>query len=154
MIVFLDSGVLGKITSPARNGEVKECKVWFETLLARGVYFVTSDICGDEVRRSLVLETLKGKEAKGIRLLEDLRGVDFLPVDKNVSFRASQIWAESQFLGKPLTDPKKLDIDAIVCAHWQILNEENPGRYVIIATTNLRHLNRFAEAEEWQNIRL
>lgn len=149
--------MLGEVASPARGQEVKECKVWFEKLLARGAYFVTSDICEYEVRRSLVLETIKGKEVEGIRLLEDLRAegaVEFLPVDRNVLFISSQIWAESQISGQPLTDPEKLGIDAIVCAHWQILNEENPGRYVIIATTNLRHLDRLAEAEELQNIEL
>ena len=30
--------------------------------------------------------------------------------------------------------------------------EEYPGRYIVIATTNVGHLSRFSEAKEWQDI--
>ncbi|HEY9298714.1 MAG TPA: hypothetical protein VIQ31_20615 [Phormidium sp.] len=34
----------------------------------------------------------------------------------------------------------------------QILKEEYLGRYLVIATTNVKHLSQFAEAREWRSI--
>jgi hypothetical protein len=51
MIVFLDSGVLGLLSSPYQQGEARECGEWLYKLLARSVYVVSSDICDYEVRR-------------------------------------------------------------------------------------------------------
>jgi len=34
MIVFLDTGVLGLVSSPSNKGEARECKEWFYRLLA------------------------------------------------------------------------------------------------------------------------
>ena len=55
MIVFLDSGVLGLLSSPRDTGEAGDCKEWFFRLLSRSVYIVTSDLCDYEVRRGLIL---------------------------------------------------------------------------------------------------
>ncbi|WP_269086186.1 hypothetical protein [[Phormidium ambiguum] IAM M-71] len=40
----------------------------------------------------------------------------------------------------------------IVSAHWRLLMQEFPGRYVVVATTNVKHLQIFTQAEKWQNI--
>ena len=45
-------------------------------------------------------------------------------------------------------------IDMIICSHWQQLKEEFPGRYIVIATTNVKHLSCFAEAKTWKDIKL
>ena len=45
-----------------------------------------------------------------------------------------------------------IDVDMIISAHWQLLQAEFPGRYVVVSTTNIRHLQRFAEAQEWREI--
>jgi hypothetical protein len=37
-------------------------------------------------------------------------------------------------------------------AQWQLLTEEYPGQYIVIATTNVKHLGRFTQAKKWQNI--
>jgi hypothetical protein len=42
MIVFLDTGVLGLVTSLSNKGDARECKEWFYRLLARGIYVITS----------------------------------------------------------------------------------------------------------------
>ncbi len=52
----------------------------------------------------------------------------------------------------PTADDMSLDADVIICAQYQLLAEEYPGRYVVIATTNVKHLSRFTEAKEWPNI--
>jgi hypothetical protein len=40
MIVFIDTGVLGKLSNPNKLLETLECQIWFERILAKGVYFV------------------------------------------------------------------------------------------------------------------
>jgi hypothetical protein len=47
---------------------------------------------------------------------------------------------------------KSLDADIIICAQYKLLEREYPSRYIVIATTNVKHLSRFAEAKEWQEI--
>ena len=65
-------------------------------------------------------------------------------------------------------DEKSLDADVIICAQYKLLEKEYPGRYIVntgvkqaefisafppvIATTNVDHLSRFAEAKEWHDI--
>ncbi|MDV3000270.1 MAG: hypothetical protein N5P05_001876 [Chroococcopsis gigantea SAG 12.99] len=63
MIVFLDTGVLSLVSSPSERQEVKDSQRWLSGAIARSVYVITSDICDYEVRRSLILEELKGVHA-------------------------------------------------------------------------------------------
>ncbi len=42
MIVFLDSGVLGLLTNPNKEGQPLLCENWLYSLLAKGVYVVSS----------------------------------------------------------------------------------------------------------------
>jgi hypothetical protein len=55
-IVFLDTGIIGLITSPRKQGIALECEQWVLGLLAKGVNIVSSEICDYEVRRNLILE--------------------------------------------------------------------------------------------------
>jgi hypothetical protein len=54
--------------------------------------------------------------------------------------------------GQPTASDQSLDADLIICATWRILTMAEPGRYSVIATTNVKHLGRFAVAEKWQEI--
>ncbi|MGK7929451.1 MAG: type II toxin-antitoxin system VapC family toxin [Spirulina sp.] len=153
MIVFLDTNILGKLSNPNQLQEALECQSWCERLLARGVYFVSSELCFYELQRSLILAVKAGGTSKGIEKLKLLGNfIDFLDVDRNVAELAAEIWAEARLQGQPTADEKNIDIDMIIVAHWRLLTESFPGRYVVISTTNMRHLQLFAEAEEWQNI--
>ncbi|MDJ1170739.1 hypothetical protein PMG71_15005 [Roseofilum sp. BLCC_M154] len=72
----------------------------------------------------------------------------------NVLYRAAEIWSEAQLQGQPTAPRQALDIDLIISAHYQILQEEYPGRYVVIATKNIKHLSRFSTARDWKDIKL
>jgi hypothetical protein len=48
----------------------------------------------------------------------------------------------------------RLDADLIICATAQSLAQKYPGRNVIVATTNVKHLSRFVAAATWQEITL
>lgn len=155
MIVFLDTGVLGLVTSPSNKGDVRECKEWFYRLLARGIYVITSDICEYEVRRSLILASFINKIVQGIENIDELQQViDFLPLTKAVMKKASLLWAEARSQGISTADDKNIDADIIIAAQWQLLTEEFPGRYIVIATTNVKHLKRFTEANFCKDINL
>ena len=149
MIVFLDSGVLHTLISNSKVKEVIDCQNWFYYLLSRSALIVTSAICNYEVKRELVRRNNVG-EINNLNQLKKL--IDYLPVDEPTLDLAAELWAEARNQGIPTADNLSLDADVIICAQYQLLTRKYPGRYVVIATTNVKHLSRFAEAQEWQNI--
>lgn len=151
MIVFLDSGVLHTLISNSKVKEVIDCQNWFYYLLSRSALIVTSAICNYEVKRELVRRNNVG-EINNLNQLKKL--IDSLPVDEPTLDLAAELWAEARNQGIPTADNLSLDADVIICAQYQLLARKYPGRYVVIATTNVKHLSRFAEAQEWQNIKL
>ena len=153
MIVFIDSGILGKLSNPNRTEETIAVNNWLFSLLGKGVYVVSSHICDYEVRRSLILESLRKPNIDSIQELDDLDNyLTFLPLTNEVMKEAAGIWAEARIQGMPTADEKSLDADVIICAQYKLLEKEYPGRYIVIATTNVDHLSRFAEAKEWNDI--
>lgn len=154
MIVFLDSGVLGQIVNPNQVGGINDCLEWLYGLMAKGVDVRSSELCDYEVRRSLILETRSKPYSNSLYNLNALQQfITFLSVASEVLLQAAEIWASARSQGIPTADNKSLDADVIICAHWQILKEEFPGRYVVIATGNVKHLSRFAEAKNWREIK-
>jgi predicted nucleic acid-binding protein len=153
MIVFIDSGVLGQICNPNISNETTAVKEWLFKQLSRGVRVVSSDICDYEVRRGLILSNQKKPTLQGIEKLDEIQQlIEFLPVDRTTLLIAAQLWADARSSGQPTADDRSLDADLIICATWQLLAIEQPGRYAIVATTNVKHLSRFAVADRWQNI--
>lgn len=153
MIVLIDSGVLGKLCNPNSSLEVEAARERLYTLLAKGIYVISSQICDYEVRRSLILNSMRGLSSEGINNLNKLSEfIDFLPINEDVFKEAAKLWAEARIQGTPTADDKSLDADIIICAQYKILEQEYPGRYIVIATTNVKHLSRFTEAKEWQEI--
>ncbi|MDJ0593363.1 MAG: type II toxin-antitoxin system VapC family toxin [Pleurocapsa sp. MO_226.B13] len=150
MIVILDSGVLHTLISTSKVKEVTDCQDWFYYLLSRSALVVTSAICNYEVKRELI----RRKKAPEINNLNQLKTlIELLPIDEPTLELAAELWAEARNRGLPSADDLSLDADVIICAQYQLLAEEYPGRYVVIATTNVSHLSHFTEAKEWQDIK-
>jgi hypothetical protein len=159
MIVFLDSNILGLISNTnSLFDECQQCEKWFYTLSSRGVRFITSDICDYEVRRGLIGSLIRsGKPSPGIDVLDALRMdgfLEFLSVSKESLNLAANLWARASNEGLTTRDDKNIDVDIIISAQYQILEEEYPGQRVVVATTNLKHLSRFCDAARWQDIKL
>lgn len=153
MIVFIDSGVLGKLCNPNRTEETISVNDWLFSLLSKGVFVVSSYICDYEVRRSLILDSLRNPNINSIEDLDEIKKlVTFFPISSKVMIEAASLWAEARIQGVPTADNKSLDADIIICAQYKLLEQEYPGRYIVIATTNVKHLSRFTEAKEWQEI--
>jgi predicted nucleic acid-binding protein len=154
-IIFLDTGILGSVTSPRKQGLALECEQWMLGLLAKGVNIVSSEICDYEIRRNLILETNLKSKAQSLDSLRELESIiTFLPITKLVLRTAAELWAEARLNGMPTADNLRLDADAIICAQWRLISAEYPGQICIMATTNVKHMSRFTVAEEWQNIRV
>lgn len=150
MIVLLDAGVLSLLASPNTSPEVYQCTNWLYSLLSKGVYVVVSQISDYEVRREFVRI-----KSKGIQKLDALKNaVDFLPITEEVMLKAAELWAEAREQNQPTANNQNLDADMILSAQWRVLKDEFPGRYVVVATYNLRHLKQFTEAQEWKDIRI
>ncbi|MBD2483480.1 type II toxin-antitoxin system VapC family toxin [Planktothrix sp. FACHB-1365] len=160
MIVILDSGVLGLLVSPIKESSKLEdsityqCGEWFYSLLAKGVYVVTSDISDYEVRRKLI--HIKSESLVELDRLRNDGIIDFLPLTPEVMQKAAQCWAEVREKNISTADIKNIDADMIIVAQWSILCEEYPGQRVFIATTNVKHLKILAQdnAQEWMNIKV
>ncbi|MGK7894750.1 MAG: hypothetical protein AB4372_14295 [Xenococcus sp. (in: cyanobacteria)] len=43
MIVFVDTGVLGLLSSPNDKSEAQKCQQWLYSLLSRGVYVISDE---------------------------------------------------------------------------------------------------------------
>jgi hypothetical protein len=44
-IVWMDSGIIGLLTNPCKQGESAACERWLLGLSAKGVYIVSSVLC-------------------------------------------------------------------------------------------------------------
>jgi hypothetical protein len=158
LIIFLDTNTLDFLCNPNDLPESVKCKKWFYTYYSRGVTFYTSDICDYEIRRGLFADSIRSnKISNGLSFLDDLR-VDgylvFLPVTQTVLDGAAKLWARSSVASKSNKDVKNIDVDIIISAHCQLLQDEHLGQRVVIATTNIKDLSIYCEADNWQDIKL
>jgi predicted nucleic acid-binding protein len=146
-LILLDSGPLGMVTNPKAKGLPLACQQWLKMLLKRGERFAIPEIADYEVRREL----LRANLLKSVHRLDHLtQTLEYIPIQTDTMLLAASLWAEVRKMGQPTADPKTLDGDVILAAQAQILaNKMTP---VIIATTNVGHLSRFATALNWQDI--
>lgn len=146
-LILLDSGSLGMVTNPKDKGLPLACQQRLKTLLKRGERFAIPEIADYEVRREL----LRANLLKSVRRLDHLtQTLEYIPIQTDTMLLAANLWAEIRKRGQPTADPKALDGDVILAAQAQILANETAE--VIIATTNVGHLSRFATALNWQDI--
>jgi predicted nucleic acid-binding protein len=154
MIIFIDTGVLGLITSPNENLEVRKCQNWLYQLIARGVYAISSEICDYELRRSLILESFTTNNQRSRDNLNYLNSlIDFFPVSTEVLQKAAELWAQARRQGIPTADRKNIDADMIIAATSQLVQTQYPGRNLLVATTNVKHIDSFIAAKTWEDIR-
>ena len=100
-----------------------------------------------ELRREL----LRAGKASGISKLDGLKTVlRYRPITTTAILRAADLWADARRKGIPTGDPKKLDIDVILCA--QALTMPVSADNIIVATSNVSHISRFVSADLWTNI--
>ena len=81
MIVLLDSGPLGILSSPSASPRNLECRYWSEGLIAKGYKLIVPEIADFEVRREL----LRANKNEGLRRLDALKAkFQYLPLIPNL----------------------------------------------------------------------
>jgi predicted nucleic acid-binding protein len=147
LVILLDAGPLGLITNPRASQEARECNQWLEALALKEIQVKIPEIADYEVRREL----LRADKSKGVQRLNDLqRYLDYVPLTTQTMLKAAQFWAQVRKQGRPTADDKALDGDVILAAQAILIQDE--GHEVIIATTNVGHLSRLAQAKTWREI--
>lgn len=133
MIVVLDSGVVGLVTTPNATGEADECNLWLNAHLSVGTTIVLPDIIDYETRRAL----LHRGYAKRLRELDRLIAlVATVQLTRDVLLDAADLWAQARRLGRKTGDDKTLDIDMILCAQTRALRGAGVPP-AVVATTNV-----------------
>jgi len=147
-VIVLDSGPLGYVTSTRSDAESEECTYWLRTLLLQTDVVVIPEIAAYEVRRGW-LRVHRSAEVAELDRLKTV--IAYAPITTAVMDRAAEFWAHARQTGNATADNKALDADVILAAQATFLS--HLGDQVVIATTNVRHLSLFVEAQLWRNIR-
>lgn len=146
-VVFLDAGPVGLVTNPKLSPESTLCTRWLQTLITSNIRVIIPEIADYEVRREL----LRANKVKGIARLDELaNSLEYLPITTAAMRQAAMFWAQARQQGQPTANDKTIDSDMILAAQATTLDVVD----VVIATTNVGHLSRFAPADLWQNINL
>ena len=160
-MIFLDSGPLGLVTHPKANAESTNCIAWLLGLLEKeGVKVCIPEICDYEIRRDYVRRVEKNTDPqdavrakKALENLDQLKTViSYVQINTPMMNRSAQLWASARNNGISTADDKSLDCDVILAA--QALVSTPATDNLIIATSNVRHLARFAKAQKWEDIKL
>jgi predicted nucleic acid-binding protein len=145
-VVVLDSGPLGLVTNPNHSAASMACSQWLESLIIAGSRVIVPEIGDYEVRREL----LRAGKTAGVSELDQLAQlIEYLPITTSVMRKAAELWAQARQQGQPTAGDKTIDGDMILAAQALTLNEPT----VVIATTNVGHLARFAPCDLWQNVK-
>jgi predicted nucleic acid-binding protein len=106
---------------------------------------IVPEIADYEVRREL----LRAKKERGLARLDALTSrLEYLPITTAAIRQAAVFWAQARQQGHPTADDKALDGDVILAAQALTLGAAE----VVIATTNVGHLSRFAPAALWPDL--
>ena len=146
-VVFLDAGPIALVTNPKLSPESTLCTRWLQTLITSNIRVIIPEIADYEVRREL----LRANKVRGIARLDELaNSLEYLPITTAAMRQAALFWAQARQQGQPTAGDKTIDSDMILAAQAMTLDVVD----VVIATTNVGHLSRFAPADLWRNINL
>jgi predicted nucleic acid-binding protein len=144
-VVLLDTGPLGLVTNPRRSQQSVACAQWPQALVTHGLRVIVPEIADYEVRREL----LRAKKERGLARLDAIASrLEYLPLTTAAMRQAAVFWAQARQQGQPTADEKALDGDVILAAQAITIGVGD----VVIATTNVGHLSRFAPAALWPDI--
>jgi predicted nucleic acid-binding protein len=146
-LILLDSGPLGMVTNPAASASAEACSRWMEARLIERTRVVVPEMTDYEVRREL----LRANKSAGLARLDALKNsIGYVPITTEAMVMAAGFWADARRRGRPTADDRALDADVILAAQATLLASDEVE--VIIATTNVGHLSRYARAQKWEEI--
>ena len=149
MLIVLDSGPLGLLSNPTPNGVPRDAQQWARRHIAAGARFVVPEIADYEIRRELI----RARKSLGIiRLNELCNGLGYEPLSTPVLRAAAELWALARNEGYPTAHDAALDGDVVLAAQARSLRSAASDNNVVVATTNVAHLQRFVDAKHWTDI--
>ncbi|WP_428120443.1 nucleic acid-binding protein [Candidatus Poriferisodalis sp.] len=149
MLIVLDSGPLGLLSNPTPRGAGYDAQQWARYHIADGVRFVVPEIADYEVRRELI----RAHKDLGIARLNELcDGFGYQPLSTPVLRAAAELWALARNEGYPTAYDAALDGDVVLAAQARSLQSAASGDLVVVATTNVAHLERFVDAKHWTEL--
>ena len=147
LLIALDAAPLGLLSNPTRSGPVAGAWEWASARLADGCRIVVPEIADYEVRRELI----RAGRWSSIQRLDLLAyAFEYAPITTSVMMRAASLWADARNSGIPTAADPSLDGDVILAA--QALGVAAGGEAVVVATTNVAHLQRYVAARIWPEV--
>jgi len=147
LYIVLDSGPLALIVRPGNLPAAVECRIWADRHITSGNEILVPAIVTYELRREL----LRLNRVTSLKLLDDFIAADpkrYIVLTDDQLKLAAVLWADVRKGGKPTADPHALDVDVILAAQANSLGKSN----LVIATSNVAHLNRLVPAQDWRTI--
>jgi toxin FitB len=138
-VVLLDANPLSQVTHPKTKPEVIN---WMQFLRENNIALKSPEISVYEVRRELI----RLNNNKSIERLNQFVSLSLIPINSETFVQAAIFWAEVRNQGKPTSDNKSLDCDATLAA--QASQQFEYYDKVTVITTNVKHIERFAENNE------
>ena len=148
-IVLLDAGLVGLACLEPGRPSAAAFHGWLQAMLTSKADVYIADLTRYEVRRELVRIGAAAKLRRLDRLCDLLVNA---PVTAEAWERAGEFWAAVRRAGRPTASPEALDAAAILAGVAATIGQ--PGDAVIVATTNVRHLNWFpgVDARAWPDV--
>jgi predicted nucleic acid-binding protein len=132
------------VVHPRKHPDIK---IWVQHALHASYSIVVPEIADYEVRREL----LRINAVASLRRLDDLKSATlYLPLSTSTMLRAASLWAQLRNAGIPTAVDTALDGDVLLAAQAMLLAEN--GYTTVIATTNVKHINRLVPAQLWHEI--
>src|SRR5690242_6807785 len=105
MMVLLDAGPLGRITSPHATPINVQARQWLRQVVNNGAQVLISEVADYEVRRGLVL----AGSSRGIAELDQSHQVlRYIPITTATMRKAADVWADARRRGKPTASETSL----------------------------------------------
>ena len=150
--IYLDATPLSLVTQrKKKNPLIEAAHNWLEELIRQDIDVYIPEIIDYAIRRELV----RAKKQTGIERLDEWQtACELIPITSQVMLRASELWADARNRGVPTAEDCALDADVIFAAQVLECAGENgygKGEFVV-ATSNVRHISRYVDCAEWQNI--
>lgn len=149
VLIVLDSGPLGLLSNPTTSGPGRQAQDWARARISAGDQIIVPEIADYEVRRELI----RAGKTLGVQRLDELcAGLGYHPLSTHIMREAADLWAEARNRGYPTAHDAALDGDVLLAAQARDLHADPPGERVVVATTNVAHLERYVDAQLWMSL--
>lgn len=147
--VLLDSSLLSIISNPSYKEENRQCQQWVKGLVQNDIAVVIPAVTDYELRRTL----LQGHKEEGLKNLDRIgsMGLMYVEMTEKMWRKGSELWAWARNSGQSTAHAERIDIDCLLASQAIVL-AESTGEYTVVATKNIKHIQRYTPAMKWEDI--